>query len=395
MCAVFLGALPPHDARPPQGTAARPLTLAGTGTVAIYHLSAKVISRSSGRSAVAAAAYRHGERLIDQRQGRECDYSRKGGIEHSEILAPDNAPAWMRDRGQLWNAVEAVEKRRDAQLSREIELALPHELSADQRRELVRAFVRDQFVSRGMVADVAIHAPSRHGDDRNHHAHIMLTTRALTAEGFGPKAREWNRAEQLEQWREAWAQHSNRALERAQVHERVDHRCLEAQRAEATQGGFLDRADALDRAPTIKLGPEASALERQAQVDAARQGRPYEPVTDRGRQHQEILRENAERRRLRDQLREWQRQTVEKARELARQVADQARETLSTAIGKADLSKLREAGRETLAQGLAKADLSKLREANRERQRQEPQQNQQERRGLTRSRGGPDRGWSR
>ena len=120
----------------------------------------------------------------------------------------------MHDRSQLWNAVEAVERRKDAQLAREIQLSLPHELTAEQRKELVVGFVQEQFVDHGMIAGIALHAPSAKGDQRNHHAHVMLTMRELTGEGFGNKERDWNSPDLLEQWREQWALHQNRALER-------------------------------------------------------------------------------------------------------------------------------------------------------------------------------------
>ena len=126
--------------------------------MADYRLSAKVISRGNGQSSVASAAYRAGARLEDLRTGEIHDYTRKGGVVYSATLAPENTPDWMRDRGQLWNAVEQVEKRRDAQLAREIQLSLPHELTPDQRRDLLVGFVQEQFVDRGMIADVALHA---------------------------------------------------------------------------------------------------------------------------------------------------------------------------------------------------------------------------------------------
>ena len=245
--------------------------------MAIYHLSAKVIGRSQGRSAVAAAAYRSGGRLRDERQGAEHDYSRKRGVAHAEVLAPDDAPDWMSDRERLWNAVEAAERRRDAQLAREVELALPRELDHEARLELARGFVRRQFVERGMVADLAVHEGRARDGQAQPHAHVMLTMRVLTGEGFGPKQRGWNGPSALEGWREAWAREANAALERAGRGERIDHRTLEAQRAERAreaarerQAGRPERAEArereavrLDREPEPKLGPAASALERR------------------------------------------------------------------------------------------------------------------------------------
>ena len=223
--------------------------------VAVYRFQAKLIKRSDGRSSTAAAAYRAAAAIEDTRTGLVHDYGRKAGVLHTEIMAPDHAPVWMSDRAQLWNAVEAAEKRGDAQLSRELLLSLPSELNDAQRRELVRAFVADEFVARGMVADLAIHAPHRDGDDRNHHAHVMLTMRVLTGEGFGNKDRSWNDKAMLEHWRETWAQYQNRALERAGRRERVDHRSLEAQ--------------GIDREPEPKQGPIATTMERQGRESHA------------------------------------------------------------------------------------------------------------------------------
>ena len=160
--------------------------------MAIYHFDASVISRSKGRSATAAIAYRTAEVIKDHRTGEVHDYSRKNGVLHTEIIAPDHAPAWVQDRSSLWNAVEDVERRKDAQVAREVRVALPSELSTEQNADLVRAFVQEQFVARGMIADVALHAPGREGDQRNHHAHIMLTTRDVGPEGFGAKNCDWN-----------------------------------------------------------------------------------------------------------------------------------------------------------------------------------------------------------
>jgi hypothetical protein len=212
--------------------------------VAIYHFSVQVISRSQGRSAVAAAAYRAGERLKDERYGHTYDYTKKNVAERA-IAAPENAPAWVKDRERLWNAVEAAEKRKDAQLCREINIALPRELTAWQQRKLVSAFVTEQFVKRGMIADVAIHRDN----PENPHAHIMLTMREITPAGFGKKVREWNDKELLETWRAEWANYANRALERAGYQERIDHRSLEAQGS--------------DLLPTVHEGPHVRQMERR------------------------------------------------------------------------------------------------------------------------------------
>ena len=253
--------------------------------MAIYHLRATMISRSQGRSATAAAAYRVAERIEDRRTGLVFDYAARGGVDHTEILAPDHAPDWVYDRSELWNRVEESETRKNSQVAREVRVALPDELTHAQRLELVREFVRSQFVDRGMVADIALHAPGRTGDERNHHAHILLTTREVDATGFTTKNRDWNKVEVLEGWREAWARDSNVALERAGIEDRVDHRTLVAQRDEALElasaarergdeGAELHetvRAMSLDRPPLPQLSLGAWQLkERGIEVAAVR-----------------------------------------------------------------------------------------------------------------------------
>jgi ATP-dependent exoDNAse (exonuclease V) alpha subunit len=218
--------------------------------VAIYHLSVKIHSRSSGMNAVAGAAYRAGEALEDERTGEVHDYTRRGAVDHTEILAPDDAPACAQDRGRLWNHVEAAEMRSNSQVAREIVVALPQELAADQQRELVRGFVTEQCVRRGMVADVAYHD----GGTRNPHAHVLLTTRRIGSDGFAAKDRSWNDRAVLQEWREEWAAAANRALERAQSPERVDHRSLVDQREAALERGDSAAAASLDRSPDTRLG---------------------------------------------------------------------------------------------------------------------------------------------
>jgi len=267
--------------------------------MASYHLSVKTISRSQGRSATAAAAYRSGEVIACDRYGVEHDYTRKAGIEHTEIFAPENAPDWAEDRAALWNAVEASENRKNSMVAREWEVALPHELDADQRRELVASFSRGLVDRYGVVADVAIHEPHREGDQRNHHAHILTTTRTVTPEGLDAKTRELHGksgSEEIKSMREHWAELSNAALERAGQSERVDHRSLSAQREEAerdvedaSERGDEEeaerqrqRAEHLDRFPEPKLGVAATGQERRAKRRAEREGREYVPVTERG-----------------------------------------------------------------------------------------------------------------
>jgi hypothetical protein len=246
--------------------------------VAIYRCEFKIISRGSGHRACAAAAYRAGEKIMDERYGAAHDYTRKTGVAASFILAPENAPDWMSNRAELWNAVEAVERRKDAQLCREVLLSLPHELTDDQREALVRQFVRDQFVCKGMVADVNIHTHSPSGDERNDHAHILLTTRTLTASSFGPKERSWNSRDFVHDTREAWADAQNRTFEVLGLACRVDHRSL------ADQG--------IDREPEPKLGQHAT--------EAIRNGEP-EKADRVVQQHETVMERNAERERLKNE----------------------------------------------------------------------------------------------
>lgn len=193
--------------------------------MAIFHSSSQVIGRSSGKSSVGASAYRAGEKIYNERDGLEHDYTKKDGVVFKEILAPENAPDWATDRAKLWNEVERVEKRKDSQLAREINIALPKELNREQQIELLRNYVQESFVSKGMVADTVIHDT----DKGNPHAHIMLTMRDITQEGFGKKNREWNNRENIDKWREQLADHINKSLERLGINDRVDHRSYKDQ----------------------------------------------------------------------------------------------------------------------------------------------------------------------
>ena len=270
-----------------------------------------MISRSQGRSVTAASAYRVAERIEDRRTGLTFDYAAKGGVDHTEILAPDHAPDWVHDRSELWNRVEESETRKNSQVAREVRVALPDELTHAQRVALVRDYAQAQFVDRGMVADIALHAPGRAGDERNHHAHILLTTREVDADGFTTKNRDWNKVEVLEGWREAWARDSNAALERAGVEDRVDHRTLVAQRDEALElasaarergdeGAELHetvRAMSLDRPPLPQLSLGAWQLkERGIEVAAVR---VWHEVKDRAAEVRQAVQE------LTGQVRDW------------------------------------------------------------------------------------------
>lgn len=229
----------------------------------MFHLRAKIIGRAGGRSAAAAAAYRvgsrsgaavmayrAGEKLRDPNTGQAFDYSRKAaldadgfGILHAEIMLPYGAPAWMGDRQALIDAVEASERRKDAQLFREIELSLPRELTLDQQIELVRAFVQSAFVSKGMAADIAIHDERASDGGRNPHAHILLTMREIGPNGFGRKVRAWNSPTLLKEWRATWAEMANERLAELGFERRLDHRS--------------HRERGIEVEPDIYVGPRA------------------------------------------------------------------------------------------------------------------------------------------
>jgi len=236
--------------------------------MAIYHFSAKVISRATGSSAVASAAYRSASRLHDERLDRHHDFSNKAGVVHSEVMLPDGAPEQLSDREKLWNEVEAAEKRIDAQLAREIEFAIPREMTKEQGIELARDFVQGEFVDRGMIADLNVHWDVGTGGIAKPHAHVMLTMREVGEDGFGKKNRDWNRTDLLETWRERWSEHVNQRLAELDIDARVDHRSLEAQ--------------GIELEPQHKIGPAASRM--------AAQGLESERLSE----HLEIARANGE-----------------------------------------------------------------------------------------------------
>jgi Ti-type conjugative transfer relaxase TraA len=238
--------------------------------MAIYHLHVKVIGRKAGSSAVASAAYRSASRLRDDRLGRSHDFSAKRGVVHSEVMLPENAPEAWKDRERLWNDVEALEVRKDAQLAREVEFALPREMTERQGIELARDFVRSEFVDRGMIADLNVHWDMAEDGMLKPHAHVMLTMRSVDENGFGPKVREWNRTEMLERWRERWAELANERLAELDVDARIDHRSLEA------QGIVLE--------PQSQIGAPAHRIEGEGIK-----------VANRADMHREIARGNGER----------------------------------------------------------------------------------------------------
>src|SRR5271168_2943742 len=246
--------------------------------MAIYHLHVKVIGRKSGSSAVASAAYRSGSRLRDERLDRSHDFSSKRGVVHSEVMLPENAPQAWSDRERLWNDVEAFEIRKDAQLAREVEFAIPREMSERDGIELARDFVRGEFVDRGMIADLNVHWDITEDGMPKPHAHVMLTMRQVNVKGdengFGQKVREWNRTEMVERWRERWAALAKERLAELDIDARIDHRSLEA------QGIALE--------PQSQIGAPAKRIEVRGIEGEAIEA-------DRAEMHREIARGNGER----------------------------------------------------------------------------------------------------
>ena len=258
--------------------------------MAIYHLSIKIISRGKGKSAVAASAYRSGEKIKNEYDGIVHDFTRKGGIAHTEILLPQNAPQEFSDRGTLWNSVEKIEKSKNSQLAREIEIALPKELDREKQIELVREYVKENFVKVGMCADIALHDK----DDGNPHAHILLTMRPLNEDKtWGAKSKkeyildengekvklkngnyktrkintvDWNEQDKAEHWRKAWADITNKYLEENNIQDKVDHRSYQRQ--------------GIEQIPTIHLGVSATQMEKKG------------IATDRGNINREIRKQN-------------------------------------------------------------------------------------------------------
>ncbi|MGJ8586327.1 MAG: MobQ family relaxase [Marinosulfonomonas sp.] len=237
--------------------------------MAIYHLHVKVIGRAAGSSAVASAAYRAASRLRDERLDRPHDFTAKGGVVHSEVLLPETTPEAWSDREQLWNAVEAVEVRKDAQLAREVEFAIPREMTQTRGIALARDFVQSEFVDQGMIADLNVHWDRGADGLPKPHAHVMLTMRSVDEDGFGKKVRDWNSTGMVERWRERWATLANERLAELDIDARIDHR---------------------------SLGDQGIALEPQSQIGApaqriAGEGSP----ADRTELHREIARDNGAR----------------------------------------------------------------------------------------------------
>ncbi len=247
--------------------------------MALYRCEASVISRGKGQSVVAAAAYQARDRLYNEQDGLTKDYTRHHGQEllESFIFAPKDAPDWVFDRERLWNAAEDAEdahnktRAKDAQTARRLEVALLHELNPEQNRRLVQDFLRDNFTRKGFACDVSLHGPHKDGDQRNTHAHILVTMRTVNAEGFSPQKPHPSKAEQrqqLEHWRENWARQCSRHLERAGFKLEAArmiyaHRTLEEQQKIAEARNDLEHAEALKRAPTLHEGPTATRMKRE------------------------------------------------------------------------------------------------------------------------------------
>ena len=249
-------------------------------TVALYSASVKPVSRSSGRSATAAAAYRNAERILDERTGEIHDYTRRSGVDHVESFSP----VGMRHQSgaELWNKAEAAEVRKNARVAREVLVALPHELDQEQRRELAKSIAQGLADRYGTAGTLAVHHPDREGDNRNHHVHILMTTRRLDASGqLGEKTRELDdvkRGPQEVEWIRAMIEdQTNYSLERAGVEARVDRRSLIEQRAAALDAGDMVKATELDRPATIHEGPRVTQIRRES----ARKGRAPLGALDR------------------------------------------------------------------------------------------------------------------
>lgn len=224
--------------------------------MAIYHFSVKTISRSQGRSAVACAAYRSGEKLTCDYYGKEQDYTKKSGVEFTNLYAPENTNPDLLNRQNLWNKVEQVERRKDALLAREFEIAFPQELNKEQRQAMLNELCQDLVKRHGVIVDAAIHAPHTDGgsDERNYHAHIMFTTRAITPENGEFSAKKYrdfsrdNGTETVGNWREHFATLTNDHLAKAGYDVRVDHR------------SYKDQENGLEA--TIHEGYEVTQLRR-------------------------------------------------------------------------------------------------------------------------------------
>lgn len=230
--------------------------------MAIYHCSIKTFSRSKGQSAVASAAYRTGKKLTDERTGLIADYTKRKGVVASEIITPDQCPEWAKDTNQLWNQAEKSENRKNSTVAREFEISLPHELDKEQRLALAKALTSNLVKRFGFVAEFSIHKPDKE-ESKNHHVHILATTRKINPDGFGEKTRELDEAKSgaVEEVRAMVADTINQHLEKAQINQKVDHRSLLAQQKEAIQQKDYIKAVELSREPTRHIGKNPAFIE--------------------------------------------------------------------------------------------------------------------------------------
>jgi hypothetical protein len=276
--------------------------------VAIYHLSVKPISRGGGKSAVAASAYRSGEHLTNPVDGVVHDYTRRGGVEQTGLVG------WAGDRQSLWGQTEQIETRKNARLAVEAEVAIPHELSPEERRQLVADFAQELAAAYKSPVDWAIHVPHRagDGDDRNVHAHILIGCREAKSDALGKRVVPFDGNEQVIQWRERWAVLSNDRLKAIGSEERVDHRTLKAQHEAAKERGDEWVADDLDRKPLPRMHMASIALERRG------------VSTKSGDKVRAVKAHNAERKTLLDLLRETAAGIKSAVAELNRATRDRA-----------------------------------------------------------------------
>jgi len=227
-------------------------------TASWYHCSVKPVSRSAGRSVVAAAAYRLGERLHDERYDQVQDYTRRRGVESTFTMAPVDAPKWALNPEALWNAAEQAETRKNSTLAREVELALPSMLSAAGRRQIAEKFAKTLVERYSVAVSVAIHSASSKGDRRNDHAHILFTTREMLTDGLGRKTRvlddRKSGPKEVIMLRKLAADLINEGLASGNSDIRVDHR------------SFKDRG--IEQQPTAHLGPAASGIERRRELSS-------------------------------------------------------------------------------------------------------------------------------
>ena len=304
--------------------------------MAIFHASMKSLSRSDGRSAVAASAYRAGVRLTDERTGLVHDFSRRSGVVSEEILTPDGGPA---DRAQLWNAAELAERRKDSRTGREWVLALPEELDAEQRRELARGFALELVRRYGVAVDMAIHEPSKGGDERNHHAHVFTTTRSISRDESGAlvmgekaaielsdskrkklDAGLKSAAEEVTELRQLWERLANEALERAGRAERITAKSFEAQ--------------GIDREPTTHLGPSATAMERRGEA------------SERGETNRQAEARNAEREAVQAEIIDLQAEKARRAKEAQERREREEAEAKAKEVARQEAARCEEARQE-------------------------------------------------